>query len=144
MNFDRFTVKAREAISDAQNLAGKQGNPQIRPQHLLLTLLSQDKGVVSALLKHVGVRTDQLKREAAALLDQLPKVSGGNQAQLSPQLRQVLDEADKVARELGDTHVAGEVLFLALERVDDKQRQLLRDHGLTKDTLLNALKIPVP
>jgi len=57
MNFDRFTVKAREAISDAQNLAGKQGNPQIRPQHLLLTLLSQDKGVVSALLKHVGVHS---------------------------------------------------------------------------------------
>jgi ATP-dependent Clp protease ATP-binding subunit ClpB len=141
MQFDRFTVKAREAISDAQNLAGKQGNPQIRPQHLLMVLLTQDKGVVGSLLKHVGVRSDQIQREAAVLLDQLPRVSGGTQAPLSPQLRSVIDEADKVARELGDTHIASEVLFLAIERVDDKTRQLLHDHGLKKDTLMSALKV---
>jgi ATP-dependent Clp protease ATP-binding subunit ClpB len=141
MNFDRFTVKAREAISDAQNLAGRQGNPQLRPHHLLLSLLEQDKGVVGSLLKHIGVRSDALKRDAAALLDKLPKVSGGSQAQLSPQFKKVLEEADKVARELGDTHIAGEVMFLAIERVDDGTRQLLRDHGLTKDTLISALKV---
>ena len=46
MKYERFTVKAREAISDAQNLAGKLGNPEIRPQHILMTLLEQDNGVV--------------------------------------------------------------------------------------------------
>ena len=51
MKFERFTVKAREAIADAQALAGKLGNPEIRPHHLLTVLLTQDKGVVESLVK---------------------------------------------------------------------------------------------
>ena len=80
MNFERFTVKAREAIADSQNLAGRLGNPEIRPHHILMSLLQQDKGVVGSLLKHVEVPIDQFEREAASLLDKLPKVSGGTKA----------------------------------------------------------------
>ena len=141
MKYDRFTVKAREAISDAQNLAGKLGNPEIRPHHLLMTLLEQDKGVVGSLIKHVGIPLDQFRREAASLLDQLPKVSGQARANLSRQTRDVIDAADKMARELGDTHVASEILFIGLGEVNDKPRQLLRDYGLTQDRLREALKI---
>ena len=136
MNYDRFTVKAREAIGDAQKLAGKQGNPEIRPHHLLMVLLTQDKGVVNSLLKHVGVSVDQITREAARLLDGLPKVSGASQARVSRQLQDVFGKADGVARELGDSHVASEVLFLAIERVSDKPQQLMRDHGLNQSRLL--------
>ena len=50
MKFERFTVKAREAIADTQNLAGKFGNPEIRPAHLLMVLLTQEKGVVPNLV----------------------------------------------------------------------------------------------
>ncbi len=141
MKYERFTVKAREAISDAQNLAGKLGNPEIRPQHILMTLLEQDKGVVGSLIKHVGVPVDQFRREAAALLEQLPKVSGGAKSGLSKQARDVVDAADKLARDLGDSHVASEVLFIALGEVNDKPRQLLLDYGLTPDRLREALKI---
>jgi ATP-dependent Clp protease ATP-binding subunit ClpB len=141
MNYDRFTVKAREAIGDAQKLAGKQGNPEIRPHHLLMVLLTQEKGVVNSLLKHVGVGVQQITREAARLLDQLPKVSGASQARVSRQLQDVFSKADGVARELGDSHVASEVLFLAIERVSDKPQQLMRDHGLNQSRLLEALKI---
>jgi ATP-dependent Clp protease ATP-binding subunit ClpB len=141
MNYDRFTVKAREAIGDAQKLAGKQGNPEIRPHHLLMVLLTQEKGVVNSLLKHVGVGVQQITREAARLLDQLPKVSGASQARVSRQLQDVFAKADGVARELGDSHVASEVLFLAIERVSDKPQQLMRDHGLNQSRLLEALKI---
>ena len=80
MKFDRFTVKSREAIADAQALAGKHGNPEIRPQHLLLVLLTQDKGVVASLLRHVEVDAIALAREAAVLVDNLPKVTGSAQA----------------------------------------------------------------
>ncbi len=141
MNYERFTVKAREAIGEAQKLAGQQGNPEIRPQHLLIVLLTQDKGVVNSLVKHVGVPFDQLVREATRLLDGLPKVSGGSQARVSSQLQAVFGKADGVARELGDSHIASEVLFLAIERVDDKTRQLMRDFGLNESRLLEALKI---
>ncbi len=141
MKFDRFTVKAREAIADAQNLAGQHGNPEIRPQHLLLVLLTQEKGVVASLLRHVEADTLQLAREAAVLVDNLPKVSGSAQARVSPQLQGVFNEADNVARELGDSHIASEVLLLAIEGTDDKPRQLLRVFGLTAERLREALQI---
>ena len=141
MNFERFTVKAREAIADAQNLAGKMGNPEIRPHHILMSLLQQDKGVVGSLLKHVEVPMDQFQREAAALLDKLPTVSGGTKANLSRQARAVVDAADKKARALGDTHIASEVLFIALGTVDDGPKELLSRFGLTSDRLDNALEV---
>jgi ATP-dependent Clp protease ATP-binding subunit ClpB len=141
MKFERFTVKAREAIADAQALAGKQGNPEIRPQHLLLVLLTQDKGIIASLLGHVEADVAQLTREAAVLLDKLPSVSGSAQARMSKQLQAVFTEADTIAQDLGDSHVATEVLLLAIEAVKDKTQQLLRDHGLTAGRLLEALSI---
>jgi len=141
MRFERFTVKSREAIADAQGLAGKYGNPEIRPQHLLLVLLTQDQGVVASLLQHIEADLTALTREAAKLVDELPNVSGGAQARVSNQLQSVFSEADDIAKSFGDSHVATEVLFLAINQVDDKPRQLLRDHGLTLDRLEEALKI---
>ena len=141
MKFERFTVKAREAIADAQTLAGKQGNPEIRPQHLLLVLLTQDKGVVASLLSHIEADVQALTREAAALVDKLPNVSGAAQARVSAQLQKVFSAADEISRQLGDSHVATEVLLLAIEAVDDKPQQLLRDHGLSAARLQEALGI---
>jgi ATP-dependent Clp protease ATP-binding subunit ClpB len=141
MRFERFTVKAREAIADAQNLAGKKGNPEIRPHQLLLVLLTQNQGVVASLLQHIEADVSALTREAAVLVDGLPTVSGGAQARVSSQLQKVFDEADAIAHSLGDSHIATEVLFLAINEVNDKPRQLLRDHGLTSDRLSEALNI---
>ncbi|MAY82288.1 MAG: ATP-dependent chaperone ClpB [Deltaproteobacteria bacterium] len=141
MKFERFTVKSREAIADAQGLAGKYGNPEIRPQHLLLVLLTQEKGVISSLLQHIEADVAALSREAAVLVDNLPKVSGAAQARVSPQLQKVFSEAESIASSLGDSHIATEVLLLAINEVDDKPRQLLRDHGLTQERLHEALKI---
>ncbi len=141
MNFERFTVKAREALGDAQNLAGRQGNPEIRPQHLLMVLLTQEKGVVNSLLKHVGVPLDQFTRDATRLLEGLPKVSGGSKARVSKQLNDVFGNADNISRELGDSHIASEVLFVAIESVDDKTKHLMHQYGLKRESLLNALKM---
>ena len=141
MNFERFTVKAREAIGEAQKLAGRQGNPEIRPHHLLLVLLTQDKGVVNSLLKHVGVPLDQFTREATRLAESLPKVSGGSQARVSRHMQDVFGKGDGIARELGDSHIASETLFLAIEQVDDKPKHLMNQFGLKRDSLLQALKM---
>jgi ATP-dependent Clp protease ATP-binding subunit ClpB len=141
MKFERFTVKSREAIGDAQALAGQYGNPEIRPVHVLMVLLTAEKSVVQSLVLQVGAAPDQLARDAAVLVDELPKVHGGAQASVSRQLQEVFDKADKIAKELGDTHIASEVLFLAIEAVKDKPRQLLHDHGLTAERLRDALKI---
>jgi ATP-dependent Clp protease ATP-binding subunit ClpB len=97
--------------------------------------------VVERLLQHVGVQPAQFQREAAVLVDKLPKVSGGSQAGLSRSLNQVIDKGDGIARELGDSHVASETLFIAIERVDDKTRELYHAHGLTTERLMEAMKI---
>ncbi len=74
MAFEKFTVKAVEAIADAQRLAAKMGNPEIRPAHLLLCMLEQDKGVVPNLLRKIGAEPGLLKGQCAQLVDGLPKV----------------------------------------------------------------------
>lgn len=141
MRSDQFTIKARESISDAQQLAGKLGNPEVRPQHLLCTLLDQKKGVVEKLLSHIGISIDQFKRESAVLVDKLSKTSGMAKANRSRQLDEVFQNAISLQRELNDSHIASEILFISLEGVADKPRQLMHDYGLTKDRLLQAIQI---
>ena len=141
MKFERFTVKAREAIADTQNLAGKFGNPEIRPAHLLMVLLTQEKGVVPNLVSQIGSDVKALTREAAKLVDELPKTQGGGKAALSRGLEEALDAADKEARNLGDTHVATELLLVGLLEVKDKPRQLLIDYGVTRERVMNAIQV---
>ncbi len=141
MKLDRFTVKSREAISDAQALTGKNGNPEIRPHHLFIVLLTQKDGVIQSLLRHLEADTAALQREAARILDKLPKVSGAAQARVSRQLQEVFDKADALARELGDSHISSEVMFIALESVKDDPRQVMLDYKLDGNRLKEALKI---
>ncbi len=141
MKFERFTVKAREAISDAQNMAGKMGNPEIRPQHLLLVLLTQEKGVAPSILSQIGVDVPGLSRAAAKLVDELPKVSGGAQAGLARSFQAALDSADKEARALGDSHVSTELFLVGLCDAADKAKQLLLDYGVTRERVLNAIQV---
>ncbi len=141
MKFERFTVKAREVISDAQQLAGKFGNPELRPHHLLMVLLTQEKGIAPTLLSQIGVDVQGLTREAAKLVDELPKVHGGAQAGLSRQAQEVMNIADREAKTLGDTHVATELLLLGIAEVKDKPQQILKDYGATRERILNAMQV---
>ena len=140
MKFDRFTVKAREVIADAQQLAGKFGNPEVRPHHLLMVALTQEKGVVSNLVAQIGADVAGLTRSVAQLVDELPKTTGG-QAQVSRYLQEVFDIADKEARNLGDTHIATELLLVGLCDVKDKTRQVLQDYGITRERVMNAVQV---
>ena len=65
MAFEKFTIKSREAIAEAQRLAGRLGNPEIRCGHLLAALLNQDGGVVPSILQNVGVKPDLVIGEVA-------------------------------------------------------------------------------
>jgi len=140
MKFDRFTVKAREVLSDSQQLAGKFGNPEIRPHHLLMVLLTQEKGVVPNLVAQIGADVQGLSRAAAQLVDELPK-STGTTSGMSRAFQEVLDIADKEARNLGDSHVATELLLVGLCDVKDKPRQILTDYGVTRERVMNAIQV---
>jgi ATP-dependent Clp protease ATP-binding subunit ClpB len=108
VDFNRMTIKSQEAVAAAQDLARRNGNPEITPDHLLLALLDQD----------LFRDWHGLRAEAERKVDSLPAVQGGQQQPgVSAALSRVLDQADKERERLGDEYVSTEHLFLALEPV---------------------------
>src|SRR5215210_3084673 len=116
INPDRLTVKTGEALNEAVSLARRAGNPQVYDLHLLLALLSQDEGIVVPILQKLGVNVTDFRRRAEAEAARYPKQSDA-QPSVSRELNQVLDRADKEARELGDEYVSTEHVLLALSEV---------------------------
>jgi len=142
MRFDQLTIKAQEAVQEAQSDARARGNAELTPDHLLLALLRQDEGVVVPILQKLGVDPSVLAREVEADLDARPKVTGASaDAILSPDLNKVFDRAFEVAKEFGDEYVSTEHFLLALaEKAAGATGRRLTAMGATKDALLKALK----
>jgi len=140
VKFEKYTVKAREAISDAQQLAGRLGNPEIRPGHLLATLLVQDEGIVGSVVKHVGVSPDELEAKTALIIDAYSKVSGGNKAGLSRDFQAVLDTAEAESKKLKDSHIATELFLVGIAMGTSKASQLLKELGLNRGQIHAAIE----
>jgi len=141
MDLNRFTEMAREALLQAQGLAGEHSHGQIEGEHVLLALLRQSGGVVPMIVQGLGLQTGVLAQQLEGALDRKAKVYGGTtQVGLSRELQAALDQAIKIARDMRDDFVSTEHLLLALteDRAGDVAR-LLQAHGLTKDAILRAL-----
>ncbi|AHG90674.1 ATP-dependent chaperone ClpB [Gemmatirosa kalamazoonensis] len=128
INADRLTVKTAEALNDAVALARRAGNPQVYDVHLLLALLAQDEGIVVPILQKLGVNVTDFRRRAEAEAARYPKQTDA-QPTVSRELNQVLDRAEKEAKDLGDEYVSTEHVLLALGNVK----------GTDSYTLLNAV-----
>ena len=142
MRFDQLTIKAQEAIQEAQRDGRARGNAELTPDHLLLALLKQSEGVVVPILQKLGVDPSALEREIEAELDRLPKVSGASaDATPSRELTRVFDNAFEVAKDFGDEYVSTEHFLIALAEpsTGDTARRLA-SKGAKKDALLKALK----
>jgi ATP-dependent Clp protease ATP-binding subunit ClpB len=140
INPDRLTVKTGEALNDAVALARRAGNPQVYDLHLLLAMLAQDEGIVVPLLQKLGVNVTDFRRRAEAEAARYPKQSDA-QPTASRELNQVLDRAEKEAKELGDEYVSTEHVLLALADVKGiDSRNLLSSVGANHDDLREALK----
>ena len=144
MSFDtnRFTQKSQEAIVAAQNLAERNGNSQIEPEHLLLALLEQADGVVPQVLGKINIAAGVLIQQVRAEIGKLPRVSGsGVQVGISPRLHTVLVRAHDELAQFGDEYVATEHLLLAiLEHASGATQRILQQAGITRDNLLAALR----
>jgi len=137
----QYTVKASEAIQEALKLAAARGNPETTPTHLLLAMLQQEGGIAPRLLSKVGVPASRLESELREALDRLPAAEGAAEPQPSRSLRQVLDQAAKIAPQFQDQYVSIEHLLMAIVSVPDSAAaRALAVHGVTKDTLLAAIQ----
>src|SRR5260221_4264489 len=114
MNLNKFTEKASEAVLGAQKLAESDGNPQIEPEPLLVTLAERQDGVVPALLRKLQIDPAAIAREARRALGQQPKVHGGSSATIAPRLKLVADLAQAQAERLKDEFVSTQHLSIAV------------------------------
>jgi ATP-dependent Clp protease ATP-binding subunit ClpB len=141
VRFDQFTVKAQEAITDAQNIAGERNQQFIDPEHLLLALVRQEGGTVPSLLAKLGANASAIASEVEAELDNLPQVTGAvGQVQVSPRLSTLFETALSEADKMKDDYISTEHLFLAIsEEKQGAAAEILKAHGIDKERVLKAL-----
>src|SRR2546423_7864516 len=140
MKIERFTDKAREAISEAAEIAKQHSNGQIEVEHLLDALLTQESGIVQQIIQKVGGNLAEAKRMVTNDIERMPRVYGGSEPGLSPRLRKVLEEAWREMSNFKDEYLSVEHLLLAMFATDDEAaRRALRAAGLTRDNVLQAL-----
>jgi ATP-dependent Clp protease ATP-binding subunit ClpB len=144
MNLDRFTNKAREAVSNCRSLLTRYGHSQVTPEHVLLAVIEQEDGVGSKILERLDVKPERVKEELERYLEQQPKGSmvstAKDEIHVSTKLMQVLEVAEKEAARLKDEFISVEHLMLAL--ADDSKNQggsILKAHGVTRDRILKVL-----
>src|SRR5687767_12347556 len=123
INPDRLTVKSAEALNEAVSAARQAGNPVVYDLHLLLALLGQDEGIVVPVLQKLGVSVAALRERAQAESARYPKQSDA-QPNLSRELTQIFDRAEKEAKDLGDEYVSTEHLLLALAEVKGAESKI--------------------
>jgi ATP-dependent Clp protease ATP-binding subunit ClpB len=138
--FDKFTIKAQEAVQSAVELAASRGNPQVTPVHLLHTLVAERDGIVRPLLDKIGVDRAQLERIIEAELSHLPKVSGGAQPQPDQELIKVFEAATAESHTMKDEFVSTDHLLLALAKTPSKAKNVLHLGGVNEKDLLAGLQ----
>ena len=141
MNLQKYTEKAQAAVIAAQQLADREGHPDITPEHLLVTLVEQQGGIVPEILRKMSIDPAAIAAAARTEIGRSPRAHGGTQPTLSPRLRQVADAAETEAGRLKDEYVSTEHLFLAIagEGGRSAAARLLQQAGATRDSILQAL-----
>jgi ATP-dependent Clp protease ATP-binding subunit ClpB len=138
--FDKFTIKAQEAVQAAVELAGNRGNPQVTPVHLLHALVGEREGIVRPLLEKIGTDRGHLERIVEAELSHLPKVSGGAQPQPDQELIKVFEAATAESLQMKDEFVSTDHLLLALAKVPSKAKNVLQLAAVGEQELLAGLQ----
>jgi len=141
MNLGNFTIKAAEAVQQAQQLAFNERNPNIETEHLLKALLEQEDSPVEYLLKKNNVTLNLVDSKLEELISKLPKIQSGEPAQsISREANSVVLRAGAVLKQFRDEFVTPEHLLLAVVQGNDASAKLLKDAGLTEKGLVAAIK----
>jgi len=141
MRYDKMTLKAQEALQEADSLAHSFNHSTLDTEHLLLALLEQKDGVVPPLLERMGIEPTELATAVRQALAQKPKVYGdAAQLTMAPQLSRLLNKAEQEADGLKDDFTSTEHLFLAALEIEGQGQTLLRARGVTRESILEALR----
>ncbi len=140
-NFHRFTIKAQEALQNAQELAASKNHGELKALHLLMALLTDESSLVIPIVTRAGVNVDLLRDDIEEALDAMPKLTNManvSQLYLSQELMRLLDQAAKIAAQEKDEFVSCEHLLLAILEVPSTASHLVERAGLRREM---AMKI---
>src|SRR5213080_4368264 len=140
MRLDKFTLRGQEAIQAGIELAERNQNQQVEPEHVLCAMLEQPEGIVRPLLGKLGANVQVVLNDCEAAVGRFPKVQGGQQY-FSPRLTQVFTAAQKQAEKMQDEYISTEHLLVAItEEKEGESGKLLRQHGVNRDDLLKVIE----
>ena len=141
MRLDKLTIKAQEALAQAQTFASEKGHPELTPEQLLLALVVQADGTVPALLQKIGVSIESMKEDLQTYLDRHPVVSGAARAAVSRNLEEVINHAWKMAQQMKDEYISTEHLLLGILNCKKcPSYEILKRFGVSEGAVLSALK----
>ena len=144
MNINKLTTKSQEAFADAQSAAARYSNQTVDEQHLLLSLLRQDGGLIPELMQSLGVAPNTLLQALENEIAKIPKVQTSSRQDgiyVSSELNAALSEAEAQAERMGDSYISVEHLLLGMiECPNDAMKNILRTFGITKEKVLTALQ----
>src|SRR5437762_6793392 len=141
MRPDKFTQKMQEALQAAQEVAAQFSQQEISNEHFLLALLDQTDGVTKPLLEKMGVAIPDLRTRLTQELERRTKIQGGNYDQrIGNELRATIDAAEKEMAKLKDEFLSAEHYLLALADGKSTASKLLKEVGITRDKLMQALQ----
>ena len=140
MKFDKFTLKAQEALATAQQISMAKSNTVTSTLHLLSALLSDETGIVVEILKKIGANVARIKEMTESELNRLPQGKGQAQIMPDPAFSQVVLDAQNRADKMGDEYLSVEHLLLSLTSVQSDAREVLRLNSVTTEQVENALK----
>jgi len=141
MQFDKFTVKAQEAIGQAQQLALQYNHQEIKSEHLLLALIHQREGIIPSVLAKLEIDIADLESFLEKKLNKLPSVSGGGANQyVGNELNTVFDKATQEAAKLKDEYISTEHLFLALIELEESSfAWYFKERSINRDNIYRSL-----
>jgi ATP-dependent Clp protease ATP-binding subunit ClpB len=141
MNLNNFTIKAQEAITQAQQVAFNNANPSIETEHILKALLSDDDSPIEYLLKKNNVNLKFLESKLDESISKLPKVQGADPAQtIGRDANNAVLRASNNLKKFGDEFITPEHILLSILQGSDNTAKLLKDAGATEKGLVSAIK----
>ena len=138
MNFNKFTIKAQEAIQEAVNIAQAHGQQVIEPAHIMGGVLKSNEQIVSFLLQKTGANINNIKSWTESMIRSLPKVSGG-EPYLSRESNSIILKAEDIAKKYGDEYISVEPLLAALLETESPVSAMLKNNGMNRDELEKAI-----
>ncbi len=139
MTFDKFTIKAQQAVQEAVNIAQANGQQAIEPVHLLKGVMVKAKDITDFLFSKLGVNAGQIATLADREVQHLPKVQGGGQPYMAGDTSTVLQKAVEMSGKMGDDFVSVEPIVLALLAVSSTASRIMKDAGCTEGDMKAAI-----